>query len=329
MVTLDTIRKPIEDSLKEFDSFVEQNFSAEGELLSDMLRYALSARGKGVRPMVVMLSAGLNSAVPGLGAGRRVMLVSMLVEMIHVASLIHDDVIDESDTRRGKASVNARWQSHKAVLLGDYILARNMDIGLSSGQYDLVTHVCGSIALLCEGEMLQSERAEKGNMTREVYLDIIRKKTASLIGISASSGAMAVGASPERVSQMRRFGEALGMAFQIQDDILDYTRAAHTGKPANNDLREGKVTLPLLVVLERVSEARRKELLEKLACCCNDEQAVEYLQHTVENEQGIDAASGVMHEYLTRAVGVLSDYEASEYRAALVNLCAYVAERDR
>ena len=131
-----------------------------------------------------------------------------------------DDVIDEADMRRGKPSANARWQSHKAVILGDYILARNLSIGLTSGQFDLVTHVCGSMAALCEGEVLQSECAEKHTMTRQAYLDIIYKKTACLIGVSASAGAMAVGASQQKVALMRRFGEAVGMAFQIQDCLL-------------------------------------------------------------------------------------------------------------
>ena len=225
MITLDDIRKPVTAELEALDEFVDRQFTAEGELLSDMLRYALSARGKGIRPMLVMLSAAMNAPVKGAAAGRRACLAAMLVEMIHVASLIHDDVIDEADMRRGKPSANARWQSHKAVILGDYILAKNMNIGLQSGQFDLVTHVCGSMAALCEGEVLQDECAANSTMTRQAYLDIIYKKTASLLGVSASVGALAVGATRDRVATMRRFGEAVGMAFQIQDDILDYTCA--------------------------------------------------------------------------------------------------------
>ena len=258
MITLDDIRKPVTAELEALDEFVDRQFTAEGELLSDMLRYALSARGKGIRPMLVMLSAAMNAPVKGAAAGRRACLAAMLVEMIHVASLIHDDVIDEADMRRGKPSANARWQSHKAVILGDYILAKNMNIGLQSGQFDLVTHVCGSMAALCEGEVLQDECAANSTMTRQAYLDIIYKKTASLLGVSASAGALAVGATRDGVATMRRFGEAVGMAFQIQDDILDYTPTAHTGKPANNDLREGKITLPLLSVLDRASDSRRR-----------------------------------------------------------------------
>ena len=308
MITLDTIRKPVTAELEAFDGFVDRQFTAAGELLADMLRYALSSRGKGIRPLLVMLSAAMNSPVEGAAKGRRVHLAAMLVEMIHVASLIHDDVIDESDTRRGRPSANARWQSHKAVILGDFILARNMNIGLSSGQF---------------------ECAEKHTMTRQAYLDIIYKKTACLIGVSASAGAMAVGAPREKVALMRRFGEAIGMAFQIQDDILDYMRTAHTGKPANNDLREGKITLPLLAVLDKATPERRAELLGRLAGCREEEESVEYLQNTVENEGGLAFAAEVMRSYVARAVEMLSEYEPSEYRTALVNLCAYIAERDR
>lgn len=323
------IRKPVERELEEFDAFVTRQFTAEGELLSEMLRYALSSRGKGIRPLMTLLSASLNASGPEAGPGRRAYVGAMLVEMIHVASLIHDDVIDESDTRRGHPSVNARWQSHKAVVLGDYILAHNMNLGMASGQFDLVSHVCNAITTLCEGEVLQSDCADRKRMTRQAYLDIIYKKTACLLGVSASVGALAVHASRECVGRMRRFGEAVGMAFQIQDDILDYTRTARTGKPANNDLREGKITLPLLAVLERVSDERRSDLLARLDRCREEDAAVDYLQATVENEGGIEFAAAEMHGYLTRAAELLSAYEDSPFRTALVDLCAYVGERDR
>lgn len=214
------------------------------------------------------------------------------------------------------------------MIAGDYILARNMSIGMSSGQFDLVAHVCDAIAVLCEGEIIQSDKAARTEMNREAYFDIIRKKTASLMGVSASAGAMAVRAPRERVERMRQFGEAVGMAFQIQDDILDYTRTAHTGKPANNDLREHKITLPLLAVLEQAAPQRRAELLEKLALCDGDPSAVDELQHAVEQGGGIRMAADVMREYLRQAVEMLAEWESSPYRDSLVNLCAYVAERD-
>ena len=183
MITLDDIRKPVTAELEALDEFVDRQFTAEGELLSDMLRYALSARGKGIRPMLVMLSAAMNAPVKGAAAGRRACLAAMLVEMIHVASLIHDDVIDEADMRRGKPSANARWQSHKAVILGDYILAKNMNIGLQSGQFDLVTHVCGSMASVLQGDALIMAT------DTELVIDLVKKtpNTEALVREKASA----------------------------------------------------------------------------------------------------------------------------------------------
>ncbi len=328
MITLDDIRKPVTGRIEAFDRFVDSRFCADGKLMDSMLRYALSSRGKGIRPLLVILSASLNARNEAGADSPRVNLAAMLVEMIHVASLIHDDVIDEADTRRGAPSVNAIWQSHKAVLLGDYILARNVGIGLESGQFDLVTHICGAMAALCEGEVLQDECAAKHTMTRKDYFDIIRRKTASLISVSVSAGALAVNAASDAVERMHRFGEAVGMAFQIQDDILDYS-SVKTGKPRNNDLREGKITLPLLCVLERVDEKRRRELVERLEKCATEDESVEYLRCIVANEGGLQKAAQIMHDYLDEAVSLLDAYPPSEYKQALVNLCAFIGERDR
>lgn len=295
MVTINAIRKPIETELEEFDAFVRRNFSADEGLVAEMLEYVLSSRGKGIRPIVVMLSAAMNSDRDGR-FGKRSYLAAMLVEMIHVASLIHDDVIDESDMRRGRASVNARWQSSNAVVIGDYILARNMDIGLSSGQYDIVSHVIKSIATLCEGELIQNDHATKLDTSRDTYFDIIHKKTASLLGVSASVGALSVGAAHDRIAAMRKFGEAVGMAFQIRDDILDYTCSAATGKPSNNDLRERKITLPLIEVLERVGEGRRREIIDALGRCSHDEASIEFITRAVGEYDGIALAQQTMKD---------------------------------
>ncbi len=328
MISINTIRKPIETELAEFDEFVKQNFSAEKGLLAEMLSYVLASRGKGIRPMLVMLSAAMNSANEGR-FGKRTFLAAMLVEMIHVASLIHDDVIDEADMRRGRASVNARWQSRNAVVIGDYILAKNMDLGLSSGQFDLLSHIIRSMTTLCEGELIQSDHAAKLDTSREAYFDIIYKKTASLLSVSASAGALSVGASAENVAAMRRFGEAIGMAFQIRDDILDYTPTADTGKPSNNDLRERKITLPLIEILEKAGEEERAEILSLIERCATDEECIEKVQRRVVEGGGIDAATETMKSYLQRAMSILGGYEETPYRQALLDLCAYIAERNR
>ena len=185
------------------------------------------------------------------------------------------------------------------------------------------------MASLCEGEVLQDDCAARQNMTRRSYLDIIYKKTASLLGVSASAGAMAVGASREKVATMRRFGESIGMAFQMQDDILDYTPSAQTGKPSNNDLREGKITLPLLEVLEKCSEERRAELLALLKTCHDNEEAVARLQQIVIDEGGLAAAATAMNGYIAKAVQLLADYEDSPYRSSLVHLCSFIIERNQ
>jgi octaprenyl-diphosphate synthase len=326
--TLDQIRRPLGDKIEEFNAFVRKNFSeTEGTLIGDMLEYVLSSRGKGLRPVVVMLAAGATSATGNFG--KRTMLAAMLVEMIHVASLIHDDVIDESNLRRGRASVNARWQSRNAVIVGDYILARNMSIGLQSGQFDLLNHIIGAMSSLCEGELVQSDHASKLDTSRDHYFDIIYKKTASLFAVSASVGALSVGASRDKVEAMRSFGKMLGMAFQIVDDILDFVPNNNTGKPAANDLRERKITLPLIEVLERVSEEEKAEIMRHLPLCAESEESVAYIQSKVEEHQGVKLARETVQAYLQRAMSALSVCEESDYRNALLALCEYVVERDR
>ena len=328
MTTLDQIRRPIEAQIEEFNDFVRKNFKEEqGTIVGEMLEYILSSRGKGMRPIVVMLAAGATSATGNFG--KRTMLAAMLVEMIHVASLIHDDVIDESDYRRGRASVNARWQSRNAVLVGDYILARNMNIGLQSGQYDLLMHIIGAMSTLCEGELIQSDHASKLDTSRDHYLDIIYKKTASLFSVSASVGALSVGASADKVATMRTFGKMLGMAFQIVDDILDFVPNNNTGKPVANDLRERKITLPLIEVLERVSEEEKAEILHHLPLCAESEESVAYIQAKVAEYKGVELARETVQAYLQRAMSALSLCGDSDYCKAMLALCEYVVERDR
>ena len=338
MVTIDSIRKPILEDMEAFNSFVSENISAEGDLMHEMLTYALTSRGKGVRPMLTMLAASMitasgNENTEECGKERhcskRTYLAAMLIEMIHTASLIHDDVLDSADERRGKPSVNAKWQSDMAIILGDYILARTMSIGMASAQYDLVTYVGSAMATLCEGEVLQSQHAKSFDTTREDYYHIIYQKTASLLGVSSALGALSVGASREDVDRLRKFGEAIGMAFQIQDDILDYNRQNNTGKPSNNDLREHKITLPLIEVMERKSEQERKELIDILKRCNEDESAVDAIQKIVDENGGAELAAKTMQAYLSRAMHLLSKYPDSPYRTSLMNLCTYIAERDR
>lgn len=337
MITIDDIRKPILTDLEAFDEFVADNFSAEGDLMQEMLSYALSSRGKGVRPILTLLSAMLHIAKePATGnegkerrCTKRTYLAAMLVEMIHTASLIHDDVLDSAQERRGRASVNAKWQSDMAIILGDYILARTMAIGMASAQYDLISYIGTAMATLCEGEVLQSQHAKKLDTKREDYFTIIYQKTASLLGVSAALGALSVGANREEVDRMRKFGEAIGIAFQIQDDILDYKRDNNTGKPSNNDLREHKITLPLIEVMERGNDSFKEEIISLLKRCDSDEEAVDKLHNIVEEHGGKELAAQTMQAYIQRAMHLLSKFPDTPYRASLLNLCTFIAERDR
>ena len=310
MATIDAIRKPILADLDAFDEFVKENITAEGDLMREMLSYALSSRGKGVRPMLTMRCASLMNTAVSVDKGesgkerhcsKRTYLAAMLVEMIHTASLIHDDVLDEADERRGRASVNAKWQSDMAIILGDFILARPMALGMASAQYDIMSYIGTAMATLCEGAVLQSQHARNHDTSRDGYLAIIYQKTASLLGVSAALGALSVGASREDVDRMRKFGEAIGIAFQIQDDILDFNRQNNTGKPANTDLREHKITLPLIAVMERKSEKERKEILELIKRCDKDESAVDALQKIVDEGNGSALAAQTMQAYIQRA----------------------------
>ncbi|MBO5800878.1 MAG: polyprenyl synthetase family protein [Alistipes sp.] len=337
MISINDIRKPILKDLEAFDKFIADNFSAEGELLKEMLTYALSSRGKGIRPILTLLIASMHSPIVAREGytddkphcTKRTYLAAMLVEMIHTASLIHDDVLDSADERRGKPSVNAKWQSNMAIILGDYILARTMALGMASAQYDLISHIGSAMATLCEGEVLQSQHADKYDTTRDDYFDIIYRKTASLLGVSAALGALSVGANRGDVERMQKFGEAIGMAFQIQDDILDYKRDNNTGKPTNNDLREHKITLPMIEVMERASEQQRKEMIELLRRADSDNEALDKLHNIVVEDGGLGYAAEVLKSYLTRATHLIHKYEETPFRKSLLDLCTFIAERDR
>ena len=337
MISINDIRKPILKDIEAFDKFIADNFSAEGELLKEMLTYALSSRGKGIRPILTLLRASMHSPIVARDGytddkphcTKRTYLAAMLVEMIHTASLIHDDVLDSADERRGKPSVNAKWQSNMAIILGDYILARTMALGMASAQYDLISHIGSAMATLCEGEVLQSQHADKYDTTRDDYFDIIYRKTASLLGVSAALGALSVGANRGDVERMQKFGEAIGMAFQIQDDILDYKRDNNTGKPTNNDLREHKITLPMIEVMERASEQQCKEMIELLRRADSDNEALDKLHNIVVEGGGLEYAAEVLKSYLTRAMHLIHKYEETPFRKSLLDLCTFIAERDR
>lgn len=326
MTSLEEIKRPLEREFEEYGQFVKRALSSDSVFVSSVMDYIISSRGKGIRPLLVFLFAGINSSY---GVGKRAYLAAMLVEMIHNASLVHDDVVDDSDTRHGKPTVHTRWNSRVSVLAGDYILARTFSLGMQSAQFDIVSYITAGIAEIVEGELIQSECNEKRRITRENYLNIIFKKTATLLGVSCGAGAMAAGAGAAQVGIARQVGIDLGMAFQIKDDILDYAPSDQTGKSSYADLREGKATLPLIAILERSGDAERGRIMERLGSVARDPDAVSEIAAFVHAEGGLAAAAEVMEEYLDRARGIIASYPDSTYRKSLEALCDYVGSREK
>lgn len=327
MSILESIKQPVAREMERYEDYIKESLHSDNQMATMMVDYIFSSRGKAIRPLLAFLSAGLHNQ--GREFSDSTYLTAMLVEMMHTASLVHDDVIDEANIRRGKPSAKALWRSHRAVLIGDYILAKSFTVGMNSGEFEIVRRISNTMSNLIEGELIQSEQSDKLEMTREIYFDIIFKKTASLIGISAAMGALSAGASEDKVEAMGHFGNCLGMAFQIKDDIFDYTLSAQTGKPACGDLKERKITLPLLTVLEKATAEEHSLLKGLLADVREKPENADILCEEVVARGGLQMAIQTMNCYIDEAKKLLGNYPDSPYKDSLLLLCDYVAERDK
>ena len=326
MDIISKIREPLRDDMLKYDEFMRGALSSDSRFVGEIIDYILSSRGKGLRPMLVMLLAGINSRTGLLS--KRTYMGAMLVEMVHTASLVHDDVVDDADTRHGRASVNSRWNTRVSVLAGDYILARAFAAGMESGQIDIVSYIIATVSSMAEGELMQMDANEKREMTRELYLDIIYKKTATLLGVSCGVGAMSAGAGSREVAIAREIGINLGMAFQIKDDILDYAPEEQTGKPFCADLREKKITLPLLTILEKSDALQKRLIMGRIDCVDTDSGQIDHIRDLVIKEGGLAAAEEVMHGYIDKARAFIRDFTDSQYKDSLMLLCDYVGVRE-
>ena len=321
---LNTIQAPVRDEMQRFNELLLGEYRNDNPFIATITDYVMQRRGKQMRPLLVMLSAALNGGVTD-----RSYTGAILVEMAHTASLVHDDVIDEAKMRRGQPSVNALWQSRTAVLVGDYLLARALSLTARQEATDLLGMLIESFELLCEGELIQLDHASKLDMTEELYYDVIRRKTASLLGSCGAIGAKSAGAPDEAVGQMKRFGEYIGMAFQVKDDLLDYEPSGDTGKMACNDLKEQKITLPLLYLLNNSTPAEKEELTEKIRSLRDHEEEVAYLQQKVIASGGMAYAEQVMRDYEQKALDILAGYPESEVRKSLELYCRFILERKK
>jgi octaprenyl-diphosphate synthase len=324
---LERIKAPVGKEITRYEEYLAAVLRNDIQLVDEMVAYVLSTRGKAIRPLLALLSA--SEYAGGRTLPTDTLVTAMLLEMMHTASLIHDDVVDKSLVRRGMPSVNAIWHSHNSVLIGDYILSKAFSTGLKRGQADIVTYISDCMSVMCEGELMQSSYSDRLDMNREAYLEIIYKKTAALIGTSCGAGAMSVGSSEADVMLMREIGDCMGMAFQIKDDILDYAPSAETGKAQHNDLIEHKITLPLLSVMEQMHVDEREEVRGLLSDMSVHPENEQELHQLVINRGGIDAAEAEMNAYCDKARKLLERCPASPYRDSLALMCDYIGLRHR
>lgn len=306
-----------------FEKKFHESMSSKVALLNRITYYIVNRKGKQMRPMFVFLTAKMVS--DGL-VNERTYRGASVIELIHTATLVHDDVVDDSNKRRGFFSINALWKNKIAVLVGDYLLSKGLLLSIDNGDFDLLRIISVAVREMSEGELLQIEKARRLDITEEVYYEIIRQKTATLIAACCSLGACSVQPESVHVEKMRKFGELIGMAFQIKDDLFDYTDDA-IGKPTGIDIKEQKMTLPLIYVLNTCSKDEKKWLINSIKNHNKDKKRVKQVITFVKERKGLDYAEQKMAEFQQEALMILSDYPSSPYKDALILMVNYVIER--
>ncbi|HSW67503.1 MAG TPA: polyprenyl synthetase family protein [Bacteroidales bacterium] len=323
-ITLSEIREPVKEPLKRFDASFADLMKSPVQLLTLALRYILLRKGKQMRPLFVFLSASACGQ-----PGERTQRAAALVELLHTASLVHDDVVDDSHKRRGFLSINALWKNKFAVLMGDYLLSKGLLLALEHDDFDLLKIISTATREMSEGELLQIEKARHLNIDENTYFEIISKKTASLISACCKAGAASVGAPEDVVDKMNAFGQYTGLAFQLKDDIFDYQAGNSTGKPQAIDIREKKMTLPLIYTLQHASASDRLFIRRTIRSYSSDSKRVATLIRMVDEAGGLRYAAEQMHQNRNKALAILSEFPVSEALIALGKLVDFTIERDR
>ncbi|MBN8781676.1 MAG: polyprenyl synthetase [Sphingobacteriales bacterium SCN 48-20] len=311
----------IEAELKEFETRFREAVKSQTPMLDRIMRYIVKRKGKQLRPMFVLLSARLSGPV-----NDSTYRAASMVEVLHTATLVHDDVVDDSAERRGFFSVYALWKNKISVLVGDYLLAKGLILSLEKNDYRILHILTDAVRQISEGELLQMEKARSLNLREDIYYEIIRSKTASLLASACSAGAWSVSQDEEVTEKMRLFGEYTGMAFQIKDDLFDYA-SENVGKPTGNDIKEKKLTLPLIYTLNRADKETRRKIIYIVKNNNRDRQKVNWVINEVEKAGGIDYAIAKMNEYKQAALDILHTFPESPYRQGLEDLVRYVTER--
>ena len=321
--TLKDIQKPIKEELSQFESYFKQSLKSKVALLDKIMYYIVQRKGKQVRPMFVFLSAkilGDTSEVTNVAAA--------MIELLHTATLVHDDVVDDSFERRGFFSINALWKNKIAVLVGDYLLSQGLLIAVKNKQFKLLEILTDAVREMSEGELLQIEKARKLDIKESVYFDIIRQKTASLIAASCGVGAASVTDNEENIQLMRQFGEYVGIAFQIKDDLLDYGEAK-IGKPTGIDIKEKKMTLPLIFALQQTDKATKSKIIGLIKSKNEDPQAIAQVLDFVRGSGGLQYAQTTKESYILQANEVLDLLPSGAAMDSMRHLVSYVTRRDK
>lgn len=323
MKVVEQIKKPIYKEMELFEEKFTESMSSKVALLNRITHFIVNRKGKQMRPMFVFLVAKLT------GNGKineRTYRGASVIELIHTATLVHDDVVDDSNKRRGFFSINALWKNKIAVLVGDYLLSKGLLLSIENEDFDLLKIISVAVREMSQGELLQIEKSRDLDITEEVYYEIIRQKTATLLAACCAMGAQSVGAPEEDVKKMHQFGELLGMAFQIKDDLFDYGDQ-QIGKPRGIDIKEKKMTLPLIYTLNKVDPKERRLIINTIKNHNTDKPKVKALIAQVKSEGGLDFAIQKMEAYKKQALALLEEFPNNEYRSALALMLNYVTER--
>jgi octaprenyl-diphosphate synthase len=322
---VEQIKQPIAYEMELFEQKFQLSMSSKVALLNRITHYIVNRKGKQMRPMFVFLVAKM---VSNGEISERTYRGASVIELIHTATLVHDDVVDESNRRRGFFSINALWKNKIAILVGDYLLSKGLLLSIDNSDFDLLKIISIAVREMSEGELLQIEKARKLDITEDVYYEIIRQKTATLIAACCSLGAASVKPETTDVETMRKFGELIGMAFQIKDDLFDYGEA-QIGKPTGIDIKEQKMTLPLIYVLNQASKQEKKWLINSIKNHNKDRKRVKEVINFVKEKGGLDYAVSKMKQFQTEALVILQNYPESQYRNSLELMVNYVIERKK
>ena len=307
-----------------FENKFKESLKTNVSLLDKIMHYIIKRKGKQMRPMFVFLSSKLFNNV-----NESTYTAASLIELLHTATLVHDDIIDESNFRRGFFSINSLWKNKISVLVGDFLLSRGLLLAVEKEEFKLLKIVSKAVKEMSEGELLQIEKTRKLDITEEIYYEIIKKKTATLISACCESGAQASNASKEDVKKMSDFGEKAGIAFQIKDDLFDYTQNPLIGKPTGIDIREKKMTLPLIYTLNKVDDKTKKYIINTIKNDSKNSIKVEKIIRLVKNNNGLDYAEKKMNSFYQQALNILDELPNNEAKNSLIKLLEYVIKREK